>query len=85
MPGAKGSSEYKKFEAGKSLTRKQAILANCAVCSGFEAEDCLGVSCPLYQWPPYNKNMKNRVLHRENPYPEALIEGGKRYRAQKKA
>jgi hypothetical protein len=51
----KGAIELKRFKEGKLLTRKQAILAQCYECNGYEAEDCLGVSCPLYQWSPYTK------------------------------
>ncbi len=45
MGKIKGQAEYKKFEEGKPLSRKQAILAQCGVCNGFEAEDCLGMDC----------------------------------------
>jgi hypothetical protein len=51
----KGQTEYKKFLNGQPLSRKQAILAQCFVCNGEEetGEDCLGTSCPLYQYMPY--------------------------------
>jgi hypothetical protein len=52
----KGASQYRQFQQGKSLTRKDAILAQCYVCNGQEesAEDCRGAkSCPLYQYSPY--------------------------------
>jgi hypothetical protein len=81
--GIKGTLEYQKFKEGKPLTRKGAILAQCFSCNGFESEDCLGTSCPLYQWSPYNKSLKYRVLDTQKPYPKALIEAGKRYREQK--
>ncbi len=74
----KGQREYKKFEEGKPLSRKQAILAQCGICNGFEDEDCLGMSCPLYQWSPYNKKRKYGVLDTQKPYPKALIEANKK-------
>ena len=51
----KGAKEFKKFEEGKPLTRKEALFAQCFSCNGFEAEDCLANHCPLYQWSPYRK------------------------------
>jgi len=77
MGQIKGAMEWNKFKAGMPLTRKQAILAQCYECNGYESEDCLGVSCPLYQWSPFNKSgfqvrekrknygfgMKNRAIH----------------------
>jgi len=81
--GIKGALEYQKFKKGIPLTRKGALLAQCYECNGFEGDDCLGTHCPLYQWSPYNKSLKNRVLNKEKPYPKALIEAGKRYREQK--
>ena len=53
----KGSLEFKKFKSGKSLTRKQAILAQCYECNGYEADDCLAEHCVLYQWSPYRKRL----------------------------
>lgn len=32
----KGQIEYRKFKSGKSLTRKEAVLAQCYVCNGQE-------------------------------------------------
>lgn len=65
----KGQLEYRKFKEGIPLTRKQAILAQCFVCNGEEegAEDCLGKSCPLYQFMPYRgkKLLKTAVLRAE--------------------
>ena len=48
------------FLDGKPLTRKQAVLAQCYVCNGEEegGEDCLGESCPLYQYFPYRGKKK---------------------------
>ena len=52
MAKVRGHKEYKKFQEGKLLTRKEAILAQCYVCNGQEeaVEDCKGFSCPLYQF-----------------------------------
>jgi hypothetical protein len=51
-----GGNEYKKFLNGKKLTRKEAMLAHCYECmGGYEdgKQDCLGKSCPIYQYYPY--------------------------------
>lgn len=51
-----GGKEYKKFLDGKRLTRKEAMLANCYECMGGHEngkQDCLGKSCPMYQYYPY--------------------------------
>ena len=58
----KGQSQYEKFKKGLSLTPKQAILAQCYVCNGESegGEDCLGLSCPLYQFMPYRKGGEKR-------------------------
>ena len=79
----KGALEFQKFKEGKPLTRKGALLAQCYECNGFEGEDCLAKHCPLYQWSPYNKNLKYRVLDKQKPYPKALIEANQRRRNQK--
>jgi hypothetical protein len=63
----KGALEYQKFKSGKPLTRKQALLAQCYECNGYEAEDCLGVSCPLYRWSPYRKVSSLITLGLEKP------------------
>ena len=52
----KGQSEFKKFQDGKKLTRKQAMLAQCYQCNGKEASntDCGGEkTCPMYEYSPY--------------------------------
>lgn len=51
----KGGREYEKFIQGKSLTRKEAMLAQCFVCNGLEESgaDCRCFSCPLYQYHPH--------------------------------
>ena len=51
-----GSKEYKMFVGGKKLTWKQSVRAMCYQCmSGYDngKEDCMGKSCPLYQYYPY--------------------------------
>jgi hypothetical protein len=55
MGQIKGQKEYEKFQKGSTLTRKQAMLANCYMCNGLEtsAVDCQGKSCPIYQYQPY--------------------------------
>jgi hypothetical protein len=60
MGAVKGASQHKKFKEGKRLTRKESMLAMCYDCNGLEesAQDCLGVSCPLYAYSPY-KGKKN--------------------------
>lgn len=52
----KGKKEYDSFLAGKELSRKGAMLAQCYVCNGLSesGEDCNGISCPLYAYMPYN-------------------------------
>lgn len=67
MSVIKGKLEYKKFLDGEKLTRKQAILAQCYVCNGEEegGEDCLGCSCPLYQYFSYREK-KSSILEAEN-------------------
>lgn len=51
----KGQREWNKFQRGEDLTRKEAMLACCFQCNGFEdsREDCRGKDCPLYQYAPY--------------------------------
>ena len=56
MASHKGTKEYKKWQEGKPLTRKEAILCHCYICNGFEDSnvDCLAKkSCPLYAFAPY--------------------------------
>ena len=36
MGAVKGELQYKKFKRGEKLTRKEAMLANCYSCNGFE-------------------------------------------------
>ena len=58
----KGKIQYDKFKNGEPLTFKGAILAQCYECNGSEegGEDCLGVSCPLYQYMPYRKDRQKK-------------------------
>ena len=54
----KGQLEYKKFQKGIKLTRKQSILAHCYQCNGQEESnaDCqCQNSCPLYDFSPHSK------------------------------
>lgn len=60
----KGQKQFERFQKGEALTPKQAILAQCYVCNG-ESEgggDCLGMSCPLYQFMPYRKGRQKKQL-----------------------
>ena len=53
---AKGQKEYLKFLDGEKLTRKEAMLAKCYECMYFYNDgkvDCMGYTCPLYQYYPY--------------------------------
>lgn len=59
----KGAKEYHNWKEGKTLTRKQAMLAQCYVCNGEEESrvDCQSKdSCPMYQYFPHKH--KKRVL-----------------------
>jgi len=52
----KGQKEFKKWEKGGILSRKEAILANCYICNGLEESnvDCQGFKvCPMYHLSPY--------------------------------
>ncbi len=60
-------SSYQKFKNGKSLTRKEAMEAQCYECNGYDIEsshDCLGVNCPLYQWTPWGESRGLRPVIR---------------------
>jgi hypothetical protein len=58
----RGQREYEKWESGVKLSRKQAILAHCYQCNGFEEsnEDCQGKNCPSYQFMPYKGKKKSK-------------------------
>jgi len=52
-----GSAALKRYQAGKRLTRGEAIEAKCAECCADYADgrlDCGITRCPLYQWMPYH-------------------------------
>ena len=51
----KGQLEHDKFKAGKKLTYKQTLLAQCYICNGGKegGVDCRGYDCPLYPHMPY--------------------------------
>ena len=63
----KGQKQYEAFKAGKPLSFKGAILAQCYECNGGPegGEDCLGVSCPLYQHSPYRKGRIKKQISPE--------------------
>lgn len=54
----KGQADYEKFKAGKRLTRGQAMKAHCYECNGFEAVDCQGTDCAMYQYMHYKGKKK---------------------------
>jgi len=58
----KGQKEYEKWKSGANLSRKQAMLAHCYQCNGFEEsnEDCQGKNCPSYQFMPYKGKKKSK-------------------------
>jgi hypothetical protein len=60
MGKIKGQKEYMKFKEGSRLTRKEAMLAMCYQCNGFEdsREDCRGANCPMYEYAPYHGKKK---------------------------
>jgi len=54
----KGQLEYKRWQEGERLTRRQAILAQCYECNGLKDSnaDCKGSKyCPLYQYHPHRR------------------------------
>lgn len=64
MAGVKGKNQFMKFKEGKFLGMKDAILANCYMCNGYEesGEDCRGKgSCALYAFSPYGRKQKLNV------------------------
>jgi len=65
MGAIRGAREFKKFEEGKHLTRREAILAQCYECNGLDESnvDCTGYKCPLYEYHPHKG--KKRVLQSE--------------------
>lgn len=67
----KGKLEHQKFLSGKTLTRKEAILAQCYICNGEhvgEEKDCKSKkSCPLYEYFPYRNGVEIYAEETENP------------------
>ena len=58
MGQVKGQAEFNKWKKGVKLTRKQAILAHCYQCNGYEQSgfDCkCKKSCPLYEYHPHKQ------------------------------
>ncbi len=58
MGKIKGQQQYEKWQSGAKLTRREAMLAHCYECNGFEqgGEDCHGAkNCPLYAYFPYKR------------------------------
>ena len=56
MGQIKGALEYRKWEQGVELTRKEAMLAHCYSCNGFEDSkaNCKGsLKCPMYEFFSY--------------------------------
>ena len=57
---AQGKNEYLSYlEQGKTLSYKQAILANCYQCMNYYLDgktDCEIPDCPLYPYMPYRKD-----------------------------
>lgn len=66
MGAVKGANHYEKFKAGKPLTRKQAMLALCYECNGFEESgaDCGAKNCPIYQYHPHRGKRASTGLKR---------------------
>ncbi len=81
----KGQRQFEAFQAGKPLSFKGAILAQCYVCNGSEegGEDCLGVSCPLYQFMPYRKGREKKA--KKDLSVEQRAEIGKRLKKGREA
>ena len=57
----KGTKEYKKFKRGEKLSRKEAMLAMCYECNGYEDSntDCRGIDCPMYEYQHYKGKRSN--------------------------
>lgn len=56
MAKIKGEKEYRKWQEGERLSRKQAMLAHCYSCNGEgdSGKDCNGRNtCPMYQFFVY--------------------------------
>ena len=51
-----GEKFFHAHQAGKRLTLRQAVRANCAICMGMYIDgrvDCDMADCPLFRWRPY--------------------------------
>lgn len=57
MSKLKGHKEFIMFKEGKTLTRKQSMLAKCYECNGEDesGNDCLVDTCPMYQYHHHRK------------------------------
>jgi len=64
MGKIKGQNEYEKWFTGIKLSRKQAMLAHCYECNGFEESnrDCQGKNCPSYQFMAYKDKKNDKVV-----------------------
>ena len=78
MGKLKGQKEYSDFKAGKSLSPKKSIIAQCFVCNGEEegsGEDCRGLSCPLYpffrKWSHRGRKSKLQAEKPTLPLPKS--------------
>lgn len=61
---ARGYKYLRAHLEGKAITLKQALLAHCFECNGFDADgraDCEMPTCPLYPSNPNGAAWKNRV------------------------
>lgn len=63
MGKLKGQVQYGKFENGGKLTRREAMLAKCYECNGYDESgvDCEIQACPMYAYHP-NRGKKRAVL-----------------------
>ena len=61
MGQIKGQRPYERFIKGEKLTRRQAMLAKCYECNGFEESnaDCLADNCPLYPYHAHRGKNKS--------------------------
>jgi hypothetical protein len=63
IPRIRGAKEYHNWKDGKSLTRKQSMLAQCYICNGEEScgvDCCSKNSCPMYQYFPHKGKKRVR-------------------------
>jgi len=74
---------YLKFKKGEGLTREEAMGAQCYECNGASLEmkdDCLGISCPLYQWSPWGASQRPKLvsMQRDSPNIQKYYNRGKK-------